>query len=80
MLMFVPTANMHDAATGPPGVTMISVLPRTLHQQQPVSQLPSQNTPPGDGVNITTSHNSDKLITASTEQPLQPAKYVRIIV
>ena len=79
MLMFVPTANINYAATGPPAVTMIPVLPQTL-QQQPVSQLPSQSTPPADGINGTTSHNSDKLITASTEQPLQPAKNVRVIV
>ena len=72
MLMFVPTANMHDAATGPAAVKMIPLLPQTLHQQPP-----SQSTPPVD----TTSHSSDNLMAAvSTEQPVQPAKNVRVIV
>ena len=45
ILMFVPTANIHDATA--PAAMMIPVLPpQTLHQQLPVSQLSSQNTPP----------------------------------
>lgn len=76
MLMFVPTANMHDAATGPAAVTMIPVLPQSF-QQQPASQ----NKPPVDSVTDTTSHNSDNSTAAvSTEQPVQPAKNVHVIV
>ena len=77
MLMFVPTANMYDAATGAAAVTMIPVLPQSLQQ------APSQNTPPVDNDSVidTTSHNSDNLMpVVSTEQPIQPAKNVHVIV
>ena len=78
MLMFVPTANMHDA-TGP-GVTMIPVLPQTHHQQQATSQTALQNAPLADSVTTSTAAHSRDKLTVSTEQPMQPAKNVRVIV
>lgn len=74
MLMFVPTANMHEA-TGA-GVT-IPVLPQ-IHQQQVVSQ-PSQ----AQSISVVNSVTTNNKLATSTEQPVQvnrPAKNVRVIV
>ena len=73
MLIFVPTANMHEGIGS--GVTMIPVLSQTQHQTKP----PPQNTPVGDSFTSTTTNTSDKLSTEPSE-PMRPAKNVRVIV
>jgi len=78
MLMFVPTANMHEA-TGA-GITL-PVLPQIHHQQQQLVSQP-QTTQNMSVVNSVTSTIVNKLAT-STQQPLQanrPAKNIRVIV
>ena len=70
MLMFVPTANMHEAAG--PGVTMIPVLPQTSQPQQ----QQSKSTPHNTSTHTTTSNK----MTDTTDQPVRPAKNVRVIV
>ena len=79
MLMFVPTANMHEA-TGP-GVTMIPVLPQTHHQQQQNKPRP-QNTPAVDSITSTTSNNHTSTSSTELQLPVEvrPAKNVRVIV
>lgn len=68
MLMFVPTANMQEALG--PGAALIPLLPQVHdQQQQPVSQIPAQNT---DKVTITTEQ--------SVQPANKPAKNVRVIV
>ena len=70
MLMFVPTANMHEAAG--PGVTMIPVLPQTSQPQQ----QQSNSTPHNTSTQTTTSNK----MADTTEQPVRPAKNVHVIV
>ena len=78
VLMFVPTANMHDAAGTT--LTMIPMLPQTHNQQQQpmASQPTSENTLITTG-SVTAVHNSNELI-APIKQPTQPAKNIRVIV
>ena len=76
VLMFVPTANMHDTAGT--ALTMIPVLPHSHHQQPATSQPTSQSIPITTG-SVTPTYNSDEL-TVPIKQPMQPAKNIRVIV